>query len=111
MLTTRIDTRPIPERQELRAFLVVRDEIARLPDVFRHHRGLGIERFFVVDNGSSDGTLEFLQDQSDVQPAASVPLLASHSTQSTFLYFWNGGAGITGGRRKIPASVVTTPPA
>ena len=31
-----------------------------------HHRGLGIETFFVVDNGSTDGSVEFLLAQPDV---------------------------------------------
>ena len=62
----RIDARPIPQRRELRAFLAIRDEITRLPDVLRHHRELGIDRFFVVDNGSVDGSFEFLQEQPDV---------------------------------------------
>ncbi|WP_267359204.1 MULTISPECIES: glycosyltransferase family 2 protein [unclassified Methylobacterium] len=47
------------------AYLVVRDEAARLPYMFEHHRGLGVERFFVVDNASADGTAEFLAGQSD----------------------------------------------
>ena len=31
-----------------------------------HHRQLGVNRFFVVDNGSTDGTTEFLLEQPDV---------------------------------------------
>lgn len=48
------------------AIIVARDEILRLPDCLRHHRALGVDRFVVVDNGSSDGTTEFLSDQPDV---------------------------------------------
>lgn len=44
---------------------VVRNERDRLPDFFRHYREAGIERFSILDNGSSDGTLEFLIDQPD----------------------------------------------
>ena len=63
----RLDTRPVPSTtSEVRAFLVVRDEITRLPHVLAHHRRLGIERFFIVDNGSIDGTREFAAAQPDV---------------------------------------------
>ena len=50
----------------MRAFLVVRDEVNRLPHLLAHHRRLGITRFFVVDNGSTDGSREFAQAQPDV---------------------------------------------
>ena len=63
----RLDQRPIPDGiGEIRAFLVVRNEALRLPDNLRHHRALGISRFFVVDNGSTDDTLDFLLAQPDV---------------------------------------------
>lgn len=44
----------------------MRDEILRLPDFLRHYRGLGLEKFIVIDNGSTDGTVECLLDQPDV---------------------------------------------
>jgi len=47
-------------------FLTVRDELLRLPAVLDHHRRLGVDQFFIVDNGSSDGTREFAAEQSDV---------------------------------------------
>ena len=47
------------------AFMVVRNEARRLPYCLEYHRVLGIERFFIVDNGSDDGTREFLLDQPD----------------------------------------------
>jgi glycosyltransferase involved in cell wall biosynthesis len=62
----RVDARPIPERPEIRACLVVRNEMLRLPENLRHQRGLGVDRFFVIDNGSTDGTREYLFDQPDV---------------------------------------------
>jgi len=63
----RIDQRPIPEnRDEIRAFLVIRNEALRLPSTLRHHRSLGVHRFFVLDNGSTDGTLDYLSAQPDV---------------------------------------------
>lgn len=52
--------------RKLMAMTVVFNEILRLPDFFRHYRGLGVERFVFIDNGSTDGTVEFLLDQPDV---------------------------------------------
>ena len=52
----RVDQTPIVEAgRECRAFMVVRGETLRLPYVLEYHRSLGITRFFVVDNDSSDG--------------------------------------------------------
>lgn len=44
---------------------VVRNENERLPDFFRHYREAGIEKFVFLDNGSTDGTAEFLAEQPD----------------------------------------------
>ena len=63
----RIDSRPFDEGPgEIRAFLTVRNEALRLPSTLRHCRELGVHRFFVVDNGSTDGTLELLAGEADV---------------------------------------------
>lgn len=51
---------------EIRACLIVRDEALRLPSVLSHHRALGVDRFIVVDDGSTDGTLAYLAAQPDV---------------------------------------------
>src|SRR5215471_18629433 len=62
----RIDTRPINyDRREIRAFIVARNELLRLPQTLDHSRRLGVARFFVVDNGSTDGSKQFLLAQSD----------------------------------------------
>lgn len=62
----RLDTRPIKTAAGSHgAFLVVRNEAARLPYHLTYHRALGVDRFFVVDNGSEDGTLDFLLAQPD----------------------------------------------
>lgn len=47
-------------------FCVLRNESLRLPHFLEHYRNLGVEHFFVVDNGSSDGSTEFLAEQEDV---------------------------------------------
>lgn len=62
----RVDCRAIAGPPgEIRAFLCVRDEIDRLPWLLEHHRGLGVHRFLVIDNGSRDGTAEFVLAQPD----------------------------------------------
>ncbi|MCO6450798.1 MAG: tetratricopeptide repeat protein [Caldilineales bacterium] len=48
------------------AFMVVRNEAKRLPHNLDYHRRLGVSRFFVVDNASEDGTLDWLLAQPDV---------------------------------------------
>ena len=62
----RLDTRPIgPAAGSHSAFMVVRNESQRLPYCLEYHRTLGIDRFFIVDNESDDGTREFLLLQPD----------------------------------------------
>ena len=47
-------------------FSKLRNERLRLPAFLRHYRELGVETFFLVDNGSTDGSTEYLQSQPDV---------------------------------------------
>ena len=49
------------------AFVVGRNELARLPTFFAHYRGLGVTRFHYLDNGSTDGSAEYLKKQPDVE--------------------------------------------
>lgn len=58
--------RPLPDRWSPIVISVVKNEFDRLFDFLRHHRAAGIERFVFVDNGSTDGTVEFLASQPDV---------------------------------------------
>ncbi len=51
---------------DILAFTTLRNEITRLPWFFHHYRQLGVSHFLIVDNGSDDGSAEFLQDQPDV---------------------------------------------
>ncbi|WP_052265298.1 glycosyltransferase family 2 protein [Ruegeria sp. ANG-R] len=48
------------------AFTTLRNEITRLPWFFHHYRRLGVDHFLMVDNGSDDGSVAYLQDQPDV---------------------------------------------
>jgi glycosyltransferase involved in cell wall biosynthesis len=63
----KLDNRPIPEDvKEIRAFMCIRNEILRLPWALEYHRGIGVDRFIIIDNGSSDGSTEYLLSQDDV---------------------------------------------
>jgi hypothetical protein len=57
------DRRPTADEPIL--ICVVKDDLARLQMVFDHHRRLGVHHFAIVDNGSSDDTLEWLIQQPD----------------------------------------------
>jgi hypothetical protein len=62
-----LDRRPIPSSPgEIRLLAHVRNESARLPHFLSHHRALGVDRFLVIDNGSRDGSVEFLLAEPDV---------------------------------------------
>lgn len=54
------------DERDVAAVAVAYNEELRLPDFLRHHRELGITRFFIVDNGSTDGTATILDAQADV---------------------------------------------
>lgn len=43
------------------------NEILRLPAFMKHYRSIGIEKFLFVDNGSTDGTSQYLKEQPDVE--------------------------------------------
>jgi hypothetical protein len=45
---------------------VVRNELYYLPAFLSHYRGLGVERFIVLDDRSDDGSREYLAAQADV---------------------------------------------
>ena len=63
----RIDNRPISDnRDEIRAFMVVWNKSLRLDSTLKHYRQLGVNRFFIVDSGSTDGTLDYLAAAPDV---------------------------------------------
>lgn len=54
----RLDDRLIPEiENEIRLFVIARNEELRLPFFFKYYSKLGIDRFFLIDNDSSDNTV------------------------------------------------------
>lgn len=52
--------------QDILCCVAVRNEAARLPHFVDYYRQLGVGRFLVVDNGSADGTRDWLAQQPDV---------------------------------------------
>lgn len=46
---------------------VVKDDLLRMQLFYAHYRRLGVRRFVIIDNGSTDGTLEFLKVQPDTR--------------------------------------------
>lgn len=51
---------------EVTAVVLAYNEADRFPYFLEHHRKIGVSRFIVVDNNSSDGTGEYLDSQDDV---------------------------------------------
>ena len=52
--------------RDILLFSTLRNERVRLPYFFKYYRDLGIDHFLMVDNGSDDGTREYLAEQPDV---------------------------------------------
>jgi hypothetical protein len=68
----RLDDRPIDLTADaIVACTLLRNEADRIPSLLAHHRALGVERFFVVDNGSTDESLPLLLEEADVHVWAS----------------------------------------
>ena len=51
---------------DILVFSTLRNERVRLPFFLQYYRNQGINHFMIVDNGSTDGTLEYLAEQPDV---------------------------------------------
>ncbi len=62
----RLDDRPIDMVDgEILCFVGLRNEATLLPQLLDHYRRLGVDRFFFLDNGSTDGTRELILEQPD----------------------------------------------
>ena len=53
-------------KHDILLFATLRNERIRLPYFLKYYRNLGVNHFFMVDNGSDDGSREYLEKQSDV---------------------------------------------
>ncbi|KMW58781.1 hypothetical protein AIOL_003761 [Candidatus Rhodobacter oscarellae] len=51
---------------DILAFATLRNEKIRLEYYLRYYRQMGVNHFLIVDNGSDDGSLEYLSEQDDV---------------------------------------------
>ena len=56
---------PLPEPHHPIVVSVMRNEMALIEEYLEHYRKAGIRRFAIIDNDSTDGTLEFLASQPD----------------------------------------------
>ena len=72
---------------EVGLICVLRNEAARLPLFFEHYKKLGVDRFFMVDNASSDGSAELLI----AEPLADVFHAESSFYESYFGLHWYNG--------------------
>lgn len=52
--------------KDILVFSTLRNERVRLPYFLRYYRNMGVEHFLIVDNGSDDGSVEYLRQQEDV---------------------------------------------
>lgn len=64
----RLDTHPMPRRKpgEVWLFLICRNEALRLPYMLKYHFDAGISRVILLDNGSTDATLDLIRDDSRI---------------------------------------------
>jgi len=63
----RIDKKPIPYApNEIRLFILVRNESLRLPYFLKYYSDKGVDRFFIIDNNSTDDSIDFLLKQDKV---------------------------------------------
>ncbi|SDI81294.1 glycosyltransferase family 2 protein [Aliiruegeria lutimaris] len=51
---------------DILGFSTLRNEMDRLPAFLAHNRALGVSHFLIVDNGSDDGSAEYLSEQGNV---------------------------------------------
>ncbi len=65
-LTTKRNRTQQIGKNDILLFCTLRNERVRLPYFLKYYRDLGVDHFFFVDNGSDDGTGEYLAEQMDV---------------------------------------------
>ncbi len=65
------------ELRDIIAFVTVHNEALRLPYFLNYYRRLGVNKFFIIDNNSTDSTPDILKKQSDViyffSPTKAIP--------------------------------------
>lgn len=84
------------DQDDIALFTVLRNEIGLLPAFIKYYRALGVRQFFVVDNGSDDGSYEWLGEQEDV----CLYQMSSSYKEADFGIRWiNELMGVHGGNR------------
>lgn len=62
----RLGNKAIPDvAGEIRLICTVRNEMTRMEFFLSHYRKIGVDKFIFIDNGSTDGTAEYLSQQPD----------------------------------------------
>lgn len=63
-ITLHSDTLNLSQDQlEPTLVVTVKDELERMKLIYEHYRKLGIKQFIIIDNGSTDGTMQFVEAQ------------------------------------------------
>ncbi|HBK82674.1 MAG TPA: hypothetical protein DDZ41_03620, partial [Flavobacterium sp.] len=63
----RIDNKSIIDANgEIRLFAIMRNESLRLPHFIEYYRKLGVDRFFFIDNNSTDNSVEITREQDNI---------------------------------------------
>lgn len=65
-LTSIADRTDLIKPDDILLFSTLRNEKIRLPYFLDHYRRMGVTHFIIVDNDSSDGSLDYLANQKDV---------------------------------------------
>lgn len=77
----RLDDKRIPSSpDEIRLFTMARNEELRLPYFFKYYFDRGVDRIFIIDNGSTDNTLNLALQQDNVHV---------YQTNETFKKYYN----------------------
>ncbi|WP_347548513.1 glycosyltransferase family 2 protein [Pseudalkalibacillus hwajinpoensis] len=53
-------------KKEVTLLCVVKNDLLKIRKLVEHHRKIGIKHFAILDNGSTDGTIDWLKVQEDV---------------------------------------------
>jgi hypothetical protein len=66
-IVKRLDSGKIPvNTTEIRLFVIARNESLRLPYFLNYYKKLGVNRFFIIDNNSSDDTTQIALEYNNV---------------------------------------------
>jgi len=82
---------PTPDKDKVTLHSIFKDEIFFCAAFFDHYRKIGVEQFIIFDDGSTDGTREFLLSQGDC-----IVLTSSHTYEDRVCWFPAGGRQVAG---------------